>query len=97
MPGKFHGHRSLPGSNPWGRKGVGHDLVTKQTIWKKVKLKGSVQICGQSLRKPKSKSIELWACNSEELSVIQGWGTEKVCLLEPREGGFLVLATWQEQ
>ena len=27
---KFHGQRSLVGYSPWGRKGVGHDLVTKE-------------------------------------------------------------------
>ena len=30
LPEKFHGQRSLVGYNPWGRKRVGHDLVTKQ-------------------------------------------------------------------
>ena len=28
--GKSHGQRSLAWYSPWGRKGVGHDLVTKQ-------------------------------------------------------------------
>ena len=27
---KSHGQRSLAGYSPWGRKRVGHDLVTKQ-------------------------------------------------------------------
>ena len=30
LPGKSHGQKSLAGYSPWGRKGVGHDLVTKQ-------------------------------------------------------------------
>ena len=29
LPGEFHGQRSLEGYSPWGRKRVGHDLVTK--------------------------------------------------------------------
>ena len=29
LPGKFHGQRNLAGYRPWGRKPVGHDLVTK--------------------------------------------------------------------
>ena len=30
LPGKSHGQRSLEGYRPWGRKRVGHNLVTKQ-------------------------------------------------------------------
>ena len=30
LSGKSHGQRSLVGYSPWGRKRVGHDLVTKQ-------------------------------------------------------------------
>ena len=30
LPGKSHGQRSLAGYSPWGRKRVGHNLVTKQ-------------------------------------------------------------------
>ena len=30
LPGKSHGQRSLAGYTPWGCKGVGHNLVTKQ-------------------------------------------------------------------
>ena len=30
LPEKTHGQRSLAGYSPWGRKRVGHDLVTKQ-------------------------------------------------------------------
>ena len=30
LPGKSHGQRSLVGYSPWGRKGVGHNLATKQ-------------------------------------------------------------------
>ena len=30
LPGKSHGQRSLAGYSLWGRKGVGHDLDTKQ-------------------------------------------------------------------
>ena len=30
LAGKSHGQRSLVGYSPWGCKGVGHDLVTKQ-------------------------------------------------------------------
>ena len=30
LPGKSHGQRSLAGYSPWGCKGVGYDLVTKQ-------------------------------------------------------------------
>ena len=30
LPGKSQGQRSLVGYNPWGRKRVGHNLVTKQ-------------------------------------------------------------------
>ena len=30
LSGKSHGQRSLVGYSPWGRKSVGHDLVTKQ-------------------------------------------------------------------
>ena len=30
LPGKSHGHRSLVGSSPWGRKRVRHKSVTKQ-------------------------------------------------------------------
>ena len=30
LPGKSHGQRSLAGCSPWGHKGVGHDLATKQ-------------------------------------------------------------------
>ena len=30
LPGKSHGQRSLVGYIPWGHKGVGHDLETKQ-------------------------------------------------------------------
>ena len=33
LPGKSHGQRSLAGYSPWGRKGVGYDLVTKQQHW----------------------------------------------------------------
>ena len=29
-PGKSHGQMSLEGYSPWGRKRIGHDLVTKQ-------------------------------------------------------------------
>ena len=29
LPGKFHGQGSLAGYNPWGHKGVTHDLVTE--------------------------------------------------------------------
>ena len=29
LPGKFHRERSLAGYSPWGRKEVGHNLVTK--------------------------------------------------------------------
>lgn len=39
------------------------------------------------LEKIKRKSIELWACNSEELSVIQDGGTEDG-LVWSQEGGF---------
>ena len=28
LPGKFHGHRSLVGCSPWGRKRVRHNLAT---------------------------------------------------------------------
>ena len=27
LPGKLHGQRSLAGYSPWGRKGVGYDLL----------------------------------------------------------------------
>ena len=30
LPGESHGQRSLEGYRPWGRKRVGHDLVTEQ-------------------------------------------------------------------
>ena len=30
LPGKSHGQRSQMGCSPWGRKRVGHNLVTKQ-------------------------------------------------------------------
>ena len=30
LPGESHGQRSLAGYSPQGRKGVGHDLLTKQ-------------------------------------------------------------------
>ena len=30
LSGKSHGQRNLAGYRPWDRKGVGHDLVTKQ-------------------------------------------------------------------
>ena len=30
LPGKSHGQRSMLGNSPWGRKTVGHNLVTKQ-------------------------------------------------------------------
>ena len=30
LPGKSHRQRSLVGYSPWGHKGVGHDLMTKQ-------------------------------------------------------------------
>ena len=30
LPEKSRGQRSLVGYSPWGRKEVGHDLVTKQ-------------------------------------------------------------------
>ena len=30
LPGKSHGQRSLASYSPWGRKRVGHNLVTKQ-------------------------------------------------------------------
>ena len=30
LPGKLHGQRSPAGYSPWGRKRVGHELVTKQ-------------------------------------------------------------------
>ena len=30
LPGKSHGQSSLVGYSPWGRKRVGHDLLTKQ-------------------------------------------------------------------
>ena len=35
-PGKFHRQRSLGSCSPWGRRRVGHDLVTKQQreFWK---------------------------------------------------------------
>ena len=29
LPGKSHGQGSLAGYNPWGHKGVTHDLVTE--------------------------------------------------------------------
>ena len=29
LPGKFHGQNSLADYNPWGRKRVGHNSVTK--------------------------------------------------------------------
>ena len=32
---KSQGQSSLAGYNPWDRKRVGHDLVTKQTSWLK--------------------------------------------------------------
>ena len=32
LPGKPHGQRSLAGYRPWGRKRVGHDLVTEQLV-----------------------------------------------------------------
>ena len=30
LAGKSHGQKSLAGYSPWGLKGVGHDLATKQ-------------------------------------------------------------------
>ena len=30
LPGKFHRQKSPAGYSPWGRKGVGYDLATKQ-------------------------------------------------------------------
>ena len=33
LAGKSHGQRSLAGYSPRGRRGVGHDLVTKQQHW----------------------------------------------------------------
>ena len=30
LPGKSHGQRSLEDYSPWGHKGIGHDLETKQ-------------------------------------------------------------------
>ena len=30
VPGKSRGHRSLAGYSPWGRKGIRHDLETKE-------------------------------------------------------------------
>ena len=30
LPGKSHGQRSLAGCSPWGHRGVGHALATKQ-------------------------------------------------------------------
>lgn len=53
------------------------DGIVNLGILRKVKLKGSVQICGQSLRKSKRNVRELWACNNGELSPIQGWAKEK--------------------
>ena len=38
LPGKFHGQRNLAGYRPWGRKPVGHDLVTKMKAKKSVTL-----------------------------------------------------------
>ena len=37
MPGKSHGQRSLAGYSPWGCKRVGHNLVTKQQQFLRVK------------------------------------------------------------
>ena len=36
LPGKSHGQRSLAGYSPWGRKRVGHNLVTKQHVYSTV-------------------------------------------------------------
>ena len=36
----FHGQRSLACYSPWSRKGVGHDLVTKQQQGKNEVLQG---------------------------------------------------------
>ena len=30
LPGKSHGQRNLVGYSPWGHKGIGHGLVTKE-------------------------------------------------------------------
>ena len=33
LHGKPHGQRCLAGYNPWGRRRLGHNLVTKQHTW----------------------------------------------------------------
>ena len=33
LPGESHGQRSQVGYSPWGPKGVGHDLATKQQLY----------------------------------------------------------------
>ena len=43
LPGKSHGRRSLAGYSPWGRKGVGHDLATKQQ--QNITKKAGVTVC----------------------------------------------------
>ena len=30
LPGEYYGQRNLVGYSPWGRKGTGHGLVTKE-------------------------------------------------------------------
>ena len=46
LPGKSHGQRRLAGYSPWGRKRVGHDLVTK---WHNVNYLG-ILVCRNIIR-----------------------------------------------
>ena len=65
LPGKSHGHRSLEGYIPWGRKRVGHDLATKQQ---------------QQITFKRTSLVVQWLrihpCNSIEGGFNPWWGTK---------------------
>ena len=65
LPWKSHGHRSLEGYIPWGRKRVGHDLATKQQ---------------QQITFKRTSLVVQWLrihpCNSIEGGFNPWWGTK---------------------
>ena len=63
LPGKSHGQRSPADNNPWGRKRIGHDLVTKQQHMLPFgKEHVSVCLCPSQLKTTGSNSSACAAC-----------------------------------
>lgn len=60
------------------------DSILNLVILRNAKLKDSIQICGQGLRKSKRNSVLFWACDNGELSPIQWCSKEKGWLLDQR-------------